>query len=1149
MSVVLFPANSFLLSFSLLRFSLFSILLSTIWPHSLIAQLNSDIFFSLPLFQQIYSRYPATKCSNLGMSFGSATIDLYTNKYTGGKPGTSSHGTAGETSANKGHSSLSSAAALSSSLGSSYTSSLGDYGRSADFHYSSPSASSFLPVSNYGTEVSSYYSPLSRPSSAALHHSHHQYGASSVSSFQPGSTYHSSYSSTPSTYSSLKVGPVASSSSSIPKRPSTRSSYSSIRSGYSQRKPTTTSVRSSALVNSSTKLGSSVNSRSRSNSISDRIGRGNDDDVKSSADKEPQTNGVLGGQEDGNEEQLLSTDDGEEEAEEEEEDETEADETEADDSEDVVADETNSECDNREEAVDDTEFGVKLVSRSTSPLRAHDTDTNCNKESQQQYRSSDNQTESNSTDCCNISSIEQKVVVRPKKHIFGTDAPKCHHHQATQVSEDDLLRSPTSSRSADLSSKYLSSTTWTGVHGASASRRTYGNGSYARASTASRSTNRYSAPVTISSYTSRSTHRPLSPTSSTSVDAKSPVKCALSVFHSVSPSSVDVTTTSADTSSESPSSPISVVLNVRLDSLKPYSKGSGDESGSDTTTTTTTATTCDSSCSTSGSAGVVSVGNSNHNNNNSFSSHSTNMHINNNQPASRLSPRIIRRSINYKSPSPRPNSAASSETEDEQQTSGSECSKKKMGRSSRSGSNQSSSPSSIVVRLNCPKPSSVSASGGGNSSNRLISANQQIGSNENLNCCNSQLLNVEQGRCASAEPLTTLFGSTVLSTGESRSADHKSSHSSSSASSSSVSTTSSSSSLSNSSEHIALRPPNYPSLPSLETPLIVVNKLPIIIKDPYSTESESEFGAESEDEEASNTVTIRLSSANSNYSAYSETIVNGDSLKEDDELSEEEDDEHPQPPLQSTDGHLQGNTLSSKVNHSESENDASQSSTTSADEQESENQIDKAISVIENEVSSLKESSNNLIHPRSSTKVAVYTAATDNRARDALQDSGYSENLNRSNSSYDNTKHKSTSSTAESSCTSSDTECASNNNGAPMNCDSSSNSTTALDKQALVERCQQELSAFISKCKDIDEMIGPLSPGSPTYLHVFQGARARLSALSEEPESDDSAVVPLDASHVKVHQATRMQSTVSSLFFNCNIAIFDRHQIAKKTFT
>lgn len=118
-----------------------------------------------------------------------------------------------------------------------------------------------------------------------------------------------------------------------------------------------------------------------------------------------------------------------------------------------------------------------------------------------------------------------------------------------------------------------------------------------------------------------------------------------------------------------------------------------------------------------------------------------------------------------------------------------------------------------------------------------------------------------------------------------------------------------------------------------------------------------------------------------------------------------------------------------------------------------------------------------------------------------------------------------------------------------MNCDSSGNSTTALDKQALVERCQQELSAFISKCKDIDEMIGPLSPGSPTYLHVFQGARARLSALSEEPESDDSAVVPLDASHVKVHQATRMQSTVSSLFFNCNIAIFDRHQIAKKTFT
>lgn len=1076
------------------------------------------------------------------MSFGSATIDLYTNKYTGSKGthGTSSGSSLGDTSAIK---SLSGSG--SSSLGSSYTSSsLGDYGRNGDFsHYSSPASSSFLTGSNYGNDVN-YYSSLSRPVSAGLHHSslHSQYG-STASSFQAGKSYHSPYSATQSTYSSLKTcGSV--SSSTLSKRPSTRSAYSSIRSSYSQRKPTTPVRTSSALVSGSSKVGVTPSS------TSDRIDRGKD--VKSlngaTAEKEPQTNIVL--VEDGKDEEL-STDGGEEE-----EEETEADETETEttnDSDNVAVDETNSDGDNREEAVDDTEFDVKFVSRSTSPLRAHDTDTNCKKERQQMNGSSDNQSESScssSSDCNIAASIEQIVLVRrPKKHIFGTDALKCHHG-ATQVCEDDLpLLHPTTtnSRSGDLSCKYLnSSSSWTGVHSASSSRRTYGNSSYARAgSTTSRGTNlnRYSAPVIssstsslLSTYSNRS-RGPLSPTSpaiiTPSGDTKSPSKSAFSV-HSVSPSLLDVTTSEKDISSKVlSSSPSTSVVNVCLKSLKPYSKGSGDESGSDISLSdhTNGNTSCDSSSSTSaatasgcsGSAGALVSSKS------SLNSTSSTMHINNQPSSNRLSPRIIRRSINYKSTSPRPNSvASSSEAEDEKlQTSGSECSKKNRG----SQSIQSSSPSPIVVRLNCPQPSSVS--GRGNSSN-LLCISKETGSEENL-CCNSasagsQLLRIEPERCASAEPLTTLFrGNVASSTEEFRSVDHKSSHSS---SSSSVSSTSSSTSLSSSSEHIAFRPPNYPKLPSSETPLIVVNKLPIKIKDPYSTESESEIAVESEeDDEASNTVTIRLSSANSNYSAYSETIVNGDSLKEDDAFSEEDDDCEPQ--LPASDHHQE---INGKSSHSESENnDGSQvDSSASAEEQESENEINRAISCIESEVSSLKETSTSLIHPpRSCPKVVISSTSVDSKAKDALRDSRYSETQKRSDSQYDNVKqhYSSTCNTTESSCTeSSDTECS--KNSASKICDSTAVGQRAAvpDKKTLVERCQEELSAFISKCKDIDEMIGPLSPGSPTYLHVFQGTRERLSALSEEPESDDSEVVPLDAPHVKIHQATRMQSTVSNSF-------------------
>lgn len=964
------------------------------------------------------------------MSFSSATIDLYTNKYPTTKGSTASHGTL-ETKAT--HIGGSAASAYLSS------SSLGDYSRSTDLYSTSFSAST---SSAYGNDVT-YYTPLSRPASS-LHHS--PYSASSV--FQ-SSSYHSTYSGSTPTYS-LKHTSV----SSIPKRPSTRSYTRYSRKQARSQSTALPTTNQFSLSRPTARRGESPPPSSC---------------LKPSAD-------VL--EEESKQESELAEDVNEETSTEEEATAT----TDADD-----VNESDSDSDNGEEEDDDTELGVKFVSRSTSPLRAHDTDTNCNKKKQELYGNSDNQ-KRESTDSC-IAATEQSV--RPKKYIFGSNAKKC---QATQVNEVDLL--PNWSRSSDLSSKYLNSTTWTGSSSfaTSSTRRTFANGSYTRAASRS-TTNRYSAPVLSTAFNCRDTYP--SPRSTVlSAPSKSPSPRPTSAVDA--PSNTPKSDTHAKADCISPVTGASACpppLYVSEDSAKLCLAKSCDESSD------ITSDTCDSS-STSAYSDTRSAARAA-----SEDSSSNRMHIN--SPSSRLSPRIIRRSINYKSTSPRsseqPLSAASSETEDDS----SECSKR---------GNQSNSPSSrIALHLDCPKLVVVSSTSG-NQSPPFVQK-QHTGSYENLCKASGQLMShVQPERSSSAEPFTTLFrGGNKDSPAEASNEDHKSWNSS----------TGSNCSLSPS-EHIVLRTPPYrrnEAATHAETPLIVVNKLPIKIKDPYSTESESEFGAESEDEEVSNTVTIRLSSANSNYSNYSGTVINGDSLKEDFSEDESHDD---------------------KMEEDQCES-ASQTGTST--EQESEDEINKAITRIESNASSLKASSTGLIRPRTSGKgvtapAVINIAANEiegSKVKDCLRDSGYSENLARPDSPYDNVKpiELSSATTTSSSSASSDTE--SNNEASKsddkkdVNVSVEESLASAIDKKSLVERCQQELSAFISKCKDIDEMIGPTSPRSPlspTFLQVFQSfnsGKHRLSALSEEPESDDSVSV-FDASHVKVHHSPRMQSTVGDIF-------------------
>ncbi|XP_054165043.1 FH1/FH2 domain-containing protein 3-like [Oppia nitens] len=77
------------------------------------------------------------------------------------------------------------------------------------------------------------------------------------------------------------------------------------------------------------------------------------------------------------------------------------------------------------------------------------------------------------------------------------------------------------------------------------------------------------------------------------------------------------------------------------------------------------------------------------------------------------------------------------------------------------------------------------------------------------------------------------------------------------------------------------------------------------------------------------------------------------------------------------------------------------------------------------------------------------------------------------------------------------------------------------------DEARNSLSLFISKCQDIDEMIGPTSPISPNQLSHFNSSH--FSQIFERiDEEDDSDSVAVDVSDVKVHYGLAIKPTVEA---------------------
>lgn len=396
------------------------------------------------------------------------------------------------------------------------------------------------------------------------------------------------------------------------------------------------------------------------------------------------------------------------------------------------------------------------------------------------------------------------------------------------------------------------------------------------------------------------------------------------------------------------------------------------------------------------------------------------MHIKQNNE--RLSPRIIRRSINH-----------------------------------RTGGSESATNSRLSLNQ-----SEVSSS-----ENASESEDGEIKSEINLSVpSRSSEYSSRVLRCASAEP-----------------------YSSSDRRSSSTSTTSSSSgSSANECINVVLRCPTSNTRNSKNRFSLPPNSNIFYRPSTFDFENLPEAEDENEEEdESSTTVTIRLTSANSNYS---ETVTTCDSIH-----NEEED--------------TYSCYSDASCEHQVATSLAKNHQSSHVIDDEGEKEINRAITSIENEMTSLKESSTNLIHPRASSSSSISNIAVKAAS---LPPPELKTSPTLTADSLQNNKER-----------------------------SYGTSVTAVtapwpEKKALIEKCKLELSAFISKCRDIDEMIGPTSPISPTYVSVLRRSR-QLDSLSEEPEEEDedewadadnAHPFAVDASHVKVHHSQPMRSTVIS---------------------
>lgn len=365
---------------------------------------------------------------------------------------------------------------------------------------------------------------------------------------------------------------------------------------------------------------------------------------------------------------------------------------------------------------------------------------------------------------------------------------------------------------------------------------------------------------------------------------------------------------------------------------------------------------------------------------------------------------------------------------------------------------------------------------------------------------------------------------------------------------------------SSSPEKVIIRKPSV-NIQKIE-PLIVVTKLPLKIKDPYSTASEcdeSEFISESEAEKFSSStpvVTIILSQSPTQNQS-----------KQSDESSSETTDESTKicDNLNKSETKIQKSPTVIEVNLDNDTNSIQKSSTLTeviAKSDESKEETDKYESSPDNETDDLSDFDDKSLHSFQEKQafIAPFPKEDDeipfkqlNSKDTSLRDSGFSEASTRPDSPYDNIKTPTNSPNIVSyeNIYETDNCCAKEIIPAPQQFISKVNDIDSLlsgykeetfeeferkfqteskhPVKYLKDDARKNLSLFISKCQDIDEMIGPTSPISPNLLSNFSSTS--LSKLIEEIGEDDDSVA-IDASAVKVHNAKAMKSTVILFFLN-----------------
>jgi hypothetical protein len=335
-------------------------------------------------------------------------------------------------------------------------------------------------------------------------------------------------------------------------------------------------------------------------------------------------------------------------------------------------------------------------------------------------------------------------------------------------------------------------------------------------------------------------------------------------------------------------------------------------------------------------------------------------------------------------------------------------------------------------------------------------------------------------------------------------------------------------------------------------PLIVVKKLPLKIKDPYSTASEcdeSEFISESEAEKFSSSmpvVTIRLSQSSTE-----------DQSKQSDETSSETTDDCTKicDNLNKSETKIQKSPTVIEVNLDKNKNSTQKSSTLTEVIAKNDEKA-KYESSPDNETDDLSDFDDKSLHSFQEKQafIAPFPKEDDeisfkqlNSKDTSLRDSGFSEASTRPDSPYDNIKTAADSLNIVSYENIYETNncCSKEIIPAPQQFVSKVNDIDSLlsgykeetfeeferkfqtenkhPVKYLKDDARKNLSLFISKCQDIDEMIGPTSPMSPNLFSNFSSSS--LSKLIEEIGEDDDSVA-IDASAVKVHNAKAMKSTV-----------------------